>query len=89
MKSNLEFQAVGGAEAAGGFGGSGWRGVALTNRFSVLSREETYLIGDSMVGGQTESFASFNRNKRKVKLFFSCRVNSNRRGRKAGYIKQK
>ena len=44
---------VGGREAARGFVGSGSGGVALTNRFSVLSQEETYLIGDSMVGGQT------------------------------------
>ena len=56
-------------------------GVALTNRFSVLSQEETYLIGDSMVGGQTERFANFNKNKnknknkRKVKSFPGCGVN--------------
>ena len=69
VKSNSEFWVVGGKEAARGFVGGGWGGVALTNRFSVLSREETYLIGDSMVGGQTERFANFNKNKRKVKSF--------------------
>ena len=46
VKSNSEFRVVGGREAARGFVGSGWGGVALTNRFSVLSQEETYLIGD-------------------------------------------
>ena len=46
MKSNSEFRVVGGREAARGFVGSGWGGVALTNRFSVLSQEETYLIRD-------------------------------------------
>ena len=75
VKSNSEFRVVGGREAARGFVGGGWGGVALTNRFSVLSREETYLIGDSMVGGQTERFANFNKNKRKVKSFPGCRVN--------------
>ena len=75
VKSNLEFRVVGGREAARGFAGSGWGGVALTNRFSVLSQEETYLIGDSMVGGQTERFANFNKKKRKVKSFPGCRVN--------------
>ena len=75
VKSNSEFRVVGGREAARGFVGSGWGGVALTNRFSVLSQEETYLIGDSMVGGQTERFANFNKKKRKVKSFPGCRVN--------------
>ena len=74
VKSNSEFRVVGGREAARGFVGGDWGGVALTNRFSVLSREETYLIGDSMVGGQTEIFADFNKNKRKVKSFPGCRV---------------
>ena len=74
VKSNSEFLVVGGREAARGFVGGGWGGggVAMTNRFSVLSREETYLVGDSMVGGQTKSF---NKNKRKVKSFPGCRVN--------------
>ena len=75
VKSNSEFRVVGGGKAARGFVGGGWGGIALTNRFSVLSREETYLIGDSMVGGQTESFANFNKNKRKVKSFPGWRVN--------------
>ena len=57
VKSNSEFRVMGGREAARGFVGGDWGGVALTNRFSVLSQEETYLIGDSMVGGQTERFA--------------------------------
>ena len=74
VKSNSEFRVVGGREAARGFVGSGWGGVALTNRFSVLS-QETYLIGDSMVGGQTERFANFNKKKRKAKSFPGCRVN--------------
>ena len=75
VKSNSEFRVVGGREAARGFVGSGWGGVALTNRFSVLSQEEIYLIGDSMVGGQTERFANLNKNKRKVKSFPGCGVN--------------
>ena len=74
-KKVLCLLALGGREVARGFVGGGWGGVALTNRFSVLSREETYLIGDSMVGGQTERFANFNKNKRKVKSFPGCRVN--------------
>ena len=75
VKSNSEFRGVGGREAARGFVGGDWGGVALTNRFSVLSQEETYLIGDSIVGGQTERFANFNKKKRKVKSFPGCRVN--------------
>ena len=46
VKSDSEFRVVGGREAARGFVGSGWGGVALTNSFSVLPQEETYLIGD-------------------------------------------
>ena len=64
--------------SGGGWEGGGqricgrWLGVALPNRFSVLSREKIYLFGDSMVGGQTERFANFNKNKRKVKSFPGC-----------------
>ena len=74
VKSNSEFRVVGGRKAARGFVGDSWGGVPVTNRFSVLSQEETYLIGDSMVRGQTESFANFNKNKRKVKSFPGCKV---------------
>ena len=75
VKSNSEFQVVSGRKAAKRFRDADWKGVALANRFSVLSQEETYLIGDSMVRGQTENFANLNKNKRKVKPFPGCRVN--------------
>ena len=69
MKSDREFQVVSGRRAARSVKSESWRGVTVTNRFAVLSQEETYLIGDSIVKEQTNNFANFNKSKRKVRSF--------------------
>ena len=40
----------------------------------VLSEEETYLIGDSLVREQTEYFANKNKQRRTVRSFPGCKV---------------
>ena len=69
MKSDREFQVVSGRRAARSVKSESWRGVTVTNRFAVLSQEETYLIGDSIVKEQTNNFANYNKSKRKVISF--------------------
>ena len=44
MKTNQEFQVASGRRVAGRVRSVSWRGVPVTNRFSVLSKEETYKV---------------------------------------------
>ena len=49
-------------------------GIVLTNRYAVLSEEDTSLIGDSVIREQTNNFANKNKQRRIVRSFPGCRV---------------
>ena len=69
-----DFQKVIGKKSARGSPVKKDKGILLTNRFAVLSEEESYLIGDSLVREQTENFANHNKRRRTVRSFPGCRV---------------
>ena len=74
MKNREEFQTVKGRKAARGSRVEEVKEIKIGNRFAVLSQEETFLIGDSIVREQEDSFANMNRQKRKVKSFPGCKT---------------
>ena len=74
MKDSNEFQLVKGKKAAKSVTEKRDKGIMVSNRFKVLSEEETYVIGDSLVREQTDNFAKRNRQRRKVKSFPGCKA---------------
>ena len=74
IKNGHDFQQVRSKKSAKKTPVKNDKGIVLTNRFAVLSEEETYLIGDSIVREQTENFANKNKQRRKVRSFPGCKV---------------
>ena len=66
------FQVVKGRKAAKKNKETKDKGITVSNRFAVLSQEETFIIGDSIIEEQRESFANMNKRKRKVLSFPRC-----------------
>ena len=65
------FQLVKGRKAAKKNEETQVKGITVSNRFDVLSQEETFIIGDSIIAGQKEGFANMNK-RRKVISFPKC-----------------
>ena len=74
LKRGNDFQAVKGKKSAKACTVKSDKGIPLTNRFAVLSEEETYLIGDSLIREQTEHFGNKNKRRRTVKSFPGCKI---------------
>ena len=73
LKNGADFQTVRKRRAAKTAEPPRTQEVSLSNRYSCLAEEETYLLGDSIVCEQTHHFAKRKRN-RKVKSYRGCRT---------------
>ena len=74
IKERNEFLKVKGKKVPTKSAANRGNGIVLTNRYAVLSEEDTSLIGDSMIREQTDNFANKNKQRRIVKSFPGCKA---------------